>query len=225
MGDARDAEVQHPRLRAADHEDVGRLDVAVHHALAVCIGERVGDAAHDQRGLRRRGRASLPGAAGAGRGPSAAPSRCRRVVVADAGVEHRDDVRVDRPGGGARLVQEHRVEGRALLGRSSRFSVLIAIRRDSSGSCAAYTVPRPPSPSGTSARSGRCGRWSASGSPGSCSLRRPWRSGSFGVVPAPRCRSRPTAPASGGRRGTARVRCPAEARTGVGGIGMVTPAA
>ena len=116
MGDARDAEVEHARLGAADHEDVRRLDVAVHDTLAVRVGKRVGDAAHDQRGLhRRRLPAFLTQLA-----QVAALQQLHRdvgVVVADAGVEHRHDVRMAQAGSGARLVEEERVERGALLGR------------------------------------------------------------------------------------------------------------
>ncbi len=114
--DARDAEVEHARLRAPDHEDVGRLDVAVDHALAVRVGQRVGDAPHDGGGLRRR----RPPAFLAQLAQVAALEQLHRDVgalVAHAGVEHRDDVRVREAASGARLVQEQRVEGLALFRR------------------------------------------------------------------------------------------------------------
>ena len=114
MGDAGDAEIEHARLRAADHEDVGRLDVAMDHALRMGKGQRVGDPAHDQRRLRRRGAPAFA----AQLAQVAALQQLHRdvgAVVADAGVEHGDDVRVAQPAGGARLVDEERVEGLALF--------------------------------------------------------------------------------------------------------------
>ena len=114
VGDAGDAEVEHARLRAPDHEDVGRLDVAMDHALRVREGERVGDAANDQRGLRRRRAPAFL----AQLAQVAALQQLHRdvgAVVADAGVEHGDDVRMAQAAGGARLVEEQRVERLALF--------------------------------------------------------------------------------------------------------------
>ena len=113
MGDASDAEIEHPRLGAADHEDIGRLDVAMDHALGVGEGEGVGDAAHDQGGLRRR----RPPAFLAQLAQVAALQQLHRdvgAVVADAGIEHGDDVWMAEPAGGARFVDEEGVECLAL---------------------------------------------------------------------------------------------------------------
>ena len=114
IGHARDAEVEHARLRAADHEDVGRLDVAMHHALVVRIGQRIGDAAHDQRGLRRRGAPAvllqLP--------QVAALEQLHRDVHAllgQPGIEHGDDVRMAQARGSARLVEQPGIDRFALL--------------------------------------------------------------------------------------------------------------
>jgi hypothetical protein len=76
--------------------------------------ERVGDAADDQRRLRgRRAPAFLAQLA-----QVAALEQLHRDVgalVADAGVEDGDDVRMAEAAGGARFVQEQRVERLALL--------------------------------------------------------------------------------------------------------------
>ena len=47
LRDTCNAEVEQFGLRAADHVNVGRLDVTVHHAVAVSVGQGVGDALGD----------------------------------------------------------------------------------------------------------------------------------------------------------------------------------
>jgi hypothetical protein len=109
MRDARNAEVQHLGVHAAGHEDVGGLHVAMHDALAVRVGERVGDAAHHLGRLDRAGAHALQ--------QQVAQVLALQALHGDvdagvgrAGVEHGDDVRVRQPGGRAGLVQEQRVE-------------------------------------------------------------------------------------------------------------------
>ena len=112
--DAGNAEVEHAWLGPADHEDVGRLDVAVDHALGVGEGERVGDATDDERRLRRRRAPAFL----AQLAQVAALQEFHRDVgalVADAGIEDGDDVRMAQAAGGARFVQEQRIERFALL--------------------------------------------------------------------------------------------------------------
>ena len=143
---ARDAEVEHARLRAPDHEDVGRLDVAVHHALAVRVGQRVGDAAHDQRGLRRR----RPPAFLAQLAQVAALEQLHRDVgAAGRSTPASNTVTMCgwlRPPAARASLRNSALNASRSSAAISRFRVLMAIRRDSSGSCAAYTVPRPPAP-------------------------------------------------------------------------------
>ena len=115
VGDAGNAEVEHTRLGAAHHEDVGGLDVAVDHALRMRVGQRIGHPAHHQRGLRRRG---LP-AFEAQLAQVAALQQLHRDVgalLAHAGIEHRHDVRVAQATGGTCFVQEQGVERLALIG-------------------------------------------------------------------------------------------------------------
>ena len=84
------------------------------HALRVRERERVGDAADDQRRLRRRRAPAFL----AQLAQVAALEQLHRDVgalVADAGVEDGDDVRMAEAAGRARLVQEQRVERLALL--------------------------------------------------------------------------------------------------------------
>ena len=106
---ASDAEVQHLGLVAPRQEDVGRLDVAVHDATRMRIGQRIGDAPHQQRGL---GRARPPAALQ--RLAQVAPAQPLHgdvhAVRRQAGVVDGDDVGVVQPGCGARLVQEQRIE-------------------------------------------------------------------------------------------------------------------
>jgi hypothetical protein len=114
VGDAGDAEIEDTRLRPPDHEDVGRLDVAMDHALRMGERERIGDAADDQRRLRRRRAPAFL----AQLAQVAALQQLHRdvgAVVADAGVEDGDDVRMAEAARGARLVDEVRVERLALV--------------------------------------------------------------------------------------------------------------
>ncbi len=112
---AGDAEVEHLGLRAADHEDVGRLDVAMHDALAMRVGQRVGQALGDARGLHRVG----PPAVGQQLAHVLALQPLHGDVHAlgrQAGVVHRHDVGVREAGGGARFGEQLRLE-HAALGR------------------------------------------------------------------------------------------------------------
>ena len=112
VGDARDAEVQHLGLVAPRQEDVGRLDVAMHDAARMGIGQRVGDAAH-QHG-RSAGRGCQPACSAWRRSRPAQPlHRDVHAVGRQAGVVHGDDVRVAQAGGGAGLVEEQRVQRHA----------------------------------------------------------------------------------------------------------------
>ena len=89
--------------------------------LRVREGERVGDAADDQRRLRRRRAPAFL----AQLAQVAALEQLHRdvgAVVADAGVEDGDDVRVAEAAGGARFVEEQRVERLASLVVRSRRS-------------------------------------------------------------------------------------------------------
>src|SRR6185369_8900691 len=103
------AEVQHLGVHAAGHEDVGRLDVAVDDALAVRVGQRVGDAAHDLGRLDRAGAHALQQQVAQVLALQALHGDVD-AAVGRAGVEHGDDVRVRQAGRGACLVQEHRVQ-------------------------------------------------------------------------------------------------------------------
>jgi hypothetical protein len=102
-------------LSLAREEDVGRLDVAMHHAARMRVGQGVGNPAHELGSLHRR----RPPAAGEGLAQVAAAQAFHRDVDAvgrQAGVVHGDDVRVAEAGDGARLVEEQAVE-RQPLGR------------------------------------------------------------------------------------------------------------
>ena len=104
-GHARDAEVEQLGLRAADHEDVGGLDVAMHHATAVGVGQRLGQALGNAGGLRRLGAPAV----GQQLAQVAALEPFHRDVDAllcQACVVDGDDVRVVQPGGGAGLGQQ-----------------------------------------------------------------------------------------------------------------------
>ena len=106
---ARDAEVQHLGLVAPRQEDVGRLDVAMHDATRMRVGQRIGDTAHQQCGL---GRARAPSAVQrlAQVAPAQPLHRDVHAVRRQASVVDGDDVGVVQPGRGARLVQEQRIQ-------------------------------------------------------------------------------------------------------------------
>ena len=109
---ARDAEVKHLGPPAPRKEDVGRLDVAMNHAACMRIGQRVGDAPHQQRGALGRG----PPALGEGVAHVLAVQPLHRDVDplrGQPGVVHGDDVAVVQPTGGARFVEEQAVERQA----------------------------------------------------------------------------------------------------------------
>lgn len=79
-------------------EDVLRLQVAVHHALAVRVRERVGELAHEPERVAHRERAALAEE----RPQRLARDKGHRVVrqpVDVARAEQREDVRVLKPGG------------------------------------------------------------------------------------------------------------------------------
>ena len=107
--DACDAEVQHLGLVALGDEDVGRLDVAVHDAAAVRIGQRIGNAPHQLCRLRRC-RLPASGQRLAQVAPAQAFHRDVDAVGREPGVEDRDDAGVVQPGRCAGLVQEQPVE-------------------------------------------------------------------------------------------------------------------
>ncbi len=109
MRDACDAEVQHLGLVALGDEDVGRLDVAVHDAAAVRIGQRIGNAPHQLCRLRRC-RLPASGQRLAQVAPAQAFHRDVDAVGREPGVEDRDDAGVVQPGRCAGLVQEQPVE-------------------------------------------------------------------------------------------------------------------
>ena len=113
VGDARDAEVQHLGPVAPAQEDVGRLDVAMHDATRMCVGQRVGNTPHQERGLAGAG---LP-SCGQGLAQVATVQPLHGDVDAvggKPGVVDRDDVRVAQAGRSARLVEEQAVQQDAL---------------------------------------------------------------------------------------------------------------
>ena len=113
VGHAGDAEIQHLGLVALVEKDIGRLDVAMHHAARVGVGQRIGHTAHQLCRLARRGRP----AAGQALAQVAAVQAFHRDVDTlgrEPGVVHGDDVRVRQPGRGARFVQEQAVQRHAL---------------------------------------------------------------------------------------------------------------
>ena len=112
VGHAGDAEVQHLGSVALVQKDVGRLDVAMHHAAQVGVSQRVGHAAHQLRGLAGRGLPALGQALAQVaaiqpfHGNVDAVGRQPRVV-------HGNDVRVRQPRRRPRFVQEEAVQRHA----------------------------------------------------------------------------------------------------------------
>jgi hypothetical protein len=107
----RDAEVREETRPVGTPQDVLRLDVAMHDAVAMRVVERTGDLAHDpQRGVRVLGD-ERGGRAGAARLVFHRHVRGARVL---ADVEDRDDVRMAQVRGDARFAQEAPCRARVL---------------------------------------------------------------------------------------------------------------
>ena len=100
----RDPEVHDQGVTAGEHHVVG-LDVAVHHPLAVCVGERVRHLGKDPHHLIDREFAPLGQSV-----PEGDPLHVRHHVVEEpvglTGVEEGEDVRVLQPRGHLDLAEE-----------------------------------------------------------------------------------------------------------------------
>ncbi len=114
---ARQPEVCHAQGAVLSEEEVRRLDVAVHDATAVRVGERATGLYPEARHLRQRERC-----APVEQSPEAAPSQVLedqvRLAVVLPPVEHRDDVRVGERCGGTSLRPEALQEARVVGERS-----------------------------------------------------------------------------------------------------------
>ncbi len=89
----------------AGKEDVLRFDVAVHHAVRVRVGERVGDFAGDLNRVLDR-QLALPHHARPQRFPIHERHHAVQQFVCLAGVMHGEDVRVGERGGDVDLAEE-----------------------------------------------------------------------------------------------------------------------
>ena len=108
-GEAREAEVEHLDAPALAQHHVPRLDVAVHDAVLVGVGERLGHLLRDRQhllGSDAAPRAAARRASGPARTPSRCSAACAPLRIRLAHVVDHGDVRVRERRGHARLAHE-----------------------------------------------------------------------------------------------------------------------